>query len=54
MVPGVILSAIAAVAVTLLDKAPAKEVTDIYDMATAPDAFEAEDAEAENPENILE
>jgi sodium/proline symporter len=42
MVPGVILSIIAAVAVTLLDKAPAKEVTDIYDAATAPGAFEGE------------
>ena len=36
MIPGVIASAIAAVVVTLLDKAPAKEVTDIYDAATAP------------------
>jgi sodium/proline symporter len=43
MVPGVILSIIAAVAVTLLDKAPSKEVTDIYDAATAPGAFEGED-----------
>ena len=43
MVPGVILSIIAAVAVTLLDKAPAKEVTDIYDTATAPNAFEGEE-----------
>ena len=42
MVPGVILSIIAAVTVTLLDKAPAKEVTDIYDAATAPGAFEEE------------
>jgi sodium/proline symporter len=42
MVPGVILSIIAAVAVTLLDKAPAKEITDIYDAATAPGAFEGE------------
>lgn len=40
MVPGVILSIIAAIAVTFLDKAPSKEVTDIYDSAIAPDAFE--------------
>jgi sodium/proline symporter len=40
MVPGVILSIIAAVVVTLLDKAPSKEITDIYDTATAPGAFE--------------
>ncbi len=43
MVPGVILSIIAAVAVTLLDKAPSKEITDIYDAATAPGAFEDEE-----------
>ncbi len=42
MVPGVILSIIAAVAVTLLDKEPSKEITDIYDAATAPGAFEGE------------
>ncbi len=46
MVPGVILSIIAAVTVTLLDKAPAKEVTDIYDAATAPGAFEEETEES--------
>ena len=43
MIPGVILSIIAAVTVTLLDKAPSKEITDIYDTATAPDAFEGEE-----------
>ena len=43
MIPGVILSIIAAVAVTLLDKEPSKEVTDIYDTATAPNAFESEE-----------
>jgi len=36
LIPGFIISMIAAVVVTLLDKAPAKEVTDIYDAATAP------------------
>ena len=35
--PGFAVSMIAAVVVTLLDKAPAKEVTDIYDAATTPD-----------------
>ena len=43
MVPGVILSIIAAVTVTLIDKAPSKEITDIYDTATAPGAFESEE-----------
>ena len=40
MVPGVIMSIIAAVVFTLIDKEPSKEVTDIYDAATAPNAFE--------------
>ena len=39
----VFLSIIAAVSVTLLDKAPSKEITDIYDAATAPGAFEGDD-----------
>ena len=38
IIPGFIISAIAAVVVTLLDKEPAKEVTDIFDKATAPEA----------------
>ena len=37
LIPGFAVSMIAAVVVTLLDKAPSKEVTDIYDAATAPD-----------------
>ncbi len=36
LIPGFIVSMIAAVVVTLIDKAPAKEVTDIFDKATAP------------------
>ena len=36
IIPGFAVSLIASVAVTLLDKAPSKEVTDIYDAATAP------------------
>ncbi|MBR7098292.1 MAG: sodium/proline symporter PutP [Clostridia bacterium] len=36
IIPGFIVSMIAAVVVTLLDKQPAKEITDIYDAATAP------------------
>lgn len=38
LIPGFAVSMIAAVVVTLLDKAPSKEVTDIYDAATAPEA----------------
>lgn len=37
LIPGFAVSMIAAVVVTLLDKAPTKEVTDIYDAATTPD-----------------
>ena len=37
LIPGFAVSMLVAVAVTLLDKAPAKEITDIYDAATAPD-----------------
>ncbi len=37
LIPGFAVSMLAAVVVTLLDKAPSKEVTDIYDAATAPD-----------------
>ena len=37
LIPGFAASMIAAVVVTLLDKEPAKEVTDIFDKATAPD-----------------
>ena len=37
LIPGFAVSMIAAVVVTLLDKAPSKEVTDIYDAATTPD-----------------
>ncbi len=37
MIPGVIVGFICAVVTTLIDKAPAKEVTDIYDAATSPD-----------------
>ena len=36
LIPGFIASMAAAVVATLLDKAPAKEVTDIFDAATAP------------------
>ncbi len=36
LIPGFAVSMIAAVAVTLLDKAPGKEITDIFDAATAP------------------
>ena len=36
LIPGFIVSMLAAVVVTLLDKAPSKEITDIYDAATAP------------------
>jgi sodium/proline symporter len=43
MIPGVIVSIIAAVAVTLIDKEPGAEVTAIYDAATAPGAFETEE-----------
>ena len=35
---GFIVSMIACVVVTLLDKEPSKEITDIYDAATAPEA----------------
>ena len=35
LIPGFAASMIAAVVVTLIDKAPAKEVTDIYDRAIA-------------------
>ena len=38
LIPGFAVSMIAAVTVTLLDKEPSKEVTDIYDKATAPEA----------------
>ncbi len=37
LIPGFAVSMIVAVVVTLLDKAPSKEVTDIFDAATAPD-----------------
>ena len=36
LIPGFAVGAIAAIVATLIDKAPAKEVTDIYDAATAP------------------
>ncbi len=36
IIPGFIVSMLVAVVVTLIDKAPAKEVTDIYDRAVAP------------------
>ena len=36
LIPGFAISMIAAVVVTLIDKAPSKEITDIYDEATAP------------------
>jgi len=36
LIPGFALSMIAAVVVTLIDKAPEKEITDIFDAATAP------------------
>ena len=45
MIPGVIVGFICCVTATLLDKEPSKEVTDIYDAATAPDSDE-ETAEA--------
>jgi sodium/proline symporter len=38
LIPGFIMSMIAAVAVTLIDKKPSEEVTAIFDAATAPDA----------------
>ena len=38
LIPGFIVSMIACVVVTLLDKEPSKEITDIYDAATAPEA----------------
>ena len=41
IIPGFIASMIAAVSATLLDKEPSKEITDIYDSATAPEAEEA-------------
>lgn len=41
IVPGFILGTVAAVATTLLTKAPAKEVTDIFDAATAKEEAEA-------------
>ena len=47
MVPGVIVSLIAAIVFTLLDKEPSKEITDIFDAATAPNAFEDDDAVVE-------
>lgn len=40
IIPGFIASMIAAVAATLLDKEPSKEITDIYDSATAPESEE--------------
>ncbi len=36
LIPGFALSMLAAVVVTLIDKAPTKEITDIFDEATAP------------------
>ncbi len=36
IIPGFAVSMLAAIVVTLIDKAPAKEVTDIFDSATAP------------------
>jgi len=36
LIPGFAISMIAAIVVTLLDKAPSKEITDIYDEATSP------------------
>ena len=36
IIPGFIVSMIAAVTVTLLDEEPSKEITDIFDKATAP------------------
>ena len=36
LIPGFIVSMLAAIVVTLLDKAPSKEITDIFDAATAP------------------
>ena len=36
LIPGFAVSMIVAIVVTLIDKAPTKEVTDIYDRATAP------------------
>lgn len=40
MIPGFIASMIAAIVATLLDKAPEKEITDIFDAATAPESNE--------------
>ena len=40
IIPGFAISMIAAVVATLLDKNPPKEVTDIFDIATAPEAEE--------------
>jgi sodium/proline symporter len=37
LIPGFAASMLVAVVVTLIDKAPSKEITDIYDAATAPD-----------------
>ena len=37
LIPGFIVSMAAAIIVTLIDKAPSKEITDIYDAATAPE-----------------
>ncbi|MBO5882890.1 MAG: sodium/proline symporter PutP [Clostridia bacterium] len=36
LIPGFAVSMIAAIVVTLIDKAPSKEITDIFDTATAP------------------
>ena len=41
IVPGFIVGALLAVAVSLLTAAPAKEVTDIFDAGLSPDADEA-------------
>ena len=41
IVPGFIAGAILTIAVSLLTKAPGKEVTDIFDAALAPEANEA-------------
>ena len=37
LIPGFAVSMLAAIVVTLLDEAPSKEVTDIYDAATSPE-----------------
>ncbi|MGM9682827.1 MAG: sodium/proline symporter PutP [Eubacteriales bacterium] len=42
LIPGFVVGMIAAVVVTLLDKAPSKDVTDIFDAATAKDAGDDE------------